>query len=189
MPKRSGILSDVLKIAENKERKGRRVLDEILRDCEGQIRRRADIGQEYAVCTIPPVKPGLPAYDLAECVAYVHKKLRRKGFDVRPMEANVLAVEWKRALEKSVRSRKKTARAPEKKHRTQTQTQKKSQGRRDKDKNDNDPEPESEPKLDQTGKGKVALPPLCHEANDLFALPSLRALRAKATALRGSAPA
>lgn len=102
MKKSDSILNDVLKIAEKKNKNTRKVLGEILTDCESQLKRRADIGQKYALCTIPLVKPGLPAYDVAECVDYVKRKLRKKGFDVSDVESNVLMVEWQRALSEQI---------------------------------------------------------------------------------------
>lgn len=174
MRKSKSILNDVLKIAEEKQKNTKRVLAEILTDCESQLKRRADIGQKYAVCTIPLVKPGLPAYDVAECMEYVKRKLRKKGFDVTDVESNVIMVEWQRALSEQKRKRnkeraeeahKKKKREREKKRKKVLEAKKKAVQKREK-------------------KTEVGLPPFCHESTDLFALPSLQALRSAAKELR-----
>lgn len=174
MKKSNSILKDVLQIAEKKNKNTKRVLAEILMDCESQLKRRADIGQKYALCTIPLVKPGLPAYDVGECVDYVKRKLCKKGFDVTDVESNVLMVEWQRALseqkrkkykERAQEAHKKKKRDREKKKRKAVETKQRVVKEKEK-------------------KSEVGLPPFCHESTDLFALPSLQALRSTAKELR-----
>jgi hypothetical protein len=159
------ILKEVLQIANNKEQTGRKVLKEVLADCEQQIKRRADMGLNQAICTVPCVKEGLPAYDVAECIQFVVNSLCKSGFDVSVIEGNVLAVCWAKALQREKRDQRKE----QKKARAQREKReaaKRAAARKEKEKT----------KI-QHDKAVPPLPPLCNEPLDLFSLPSVKRLK------------
>jgi hypothetical protein len=153
----STILKDVAKIAKEKSERTKRVFRELLSNCTDLIRRAAEQSQMHVLYSVPPVRIGLPAYDVDEARSYVRDKLRSKGFDVRNEAGHELFIDWKEAIDRaetrSSKKRKKRAHRPKRER------------------------PQVPPR-------EMDLPDLCKDPNDIFALPSLRAVRATVARLK-----
>ena len=151
----STILHDVAEIAKEKSERTKRVFRELLTNCTDLIRRAAAQGQMHVRYSVPPVRIGLPAYDIEEARGYVRDKLRAKGFEVRRETGHELLIDWTDAVRKAEReaSRKKKKRAR-------------------KPRRERAASPKGVPPRE------MELPDMCKDPNDIFALPSLRAVRA-----------
>lgn len=155
----STILRDVAEIAKEKSERTKRVFRELLNNCTDLIRRAAEQGHTHVLYSVPPVRIGLPAYDLDDARWYVQNKLRAKGFAVRCEKGHELHIDWKDAIKRAGKeaSKKKKERKPRK-------------------------EKPASPK--RVPPREMELPDLCKDPNDIFALPSLRAVRATVARLR-----
>lgn len=150
----SSILRDVAEIAKEKSERTKRVFRELLSNCTDLIRRAAAQGQMHVLYSVPPVRIGLPAYDLDDARGYVRDKLKAKGFEVRTEAGHELLINWKDAVE-----------------RAQKEASKKRRKRSRKSRKERAGPPKVPPR-------EMELPDLCKDPDDIFALPSLRAVRA-----------
>ncbi|GAQ85079.1 hypothetical protein KFL_002190320 [Klebsormidium nitens] len=123
--------------------------------------RAAAQGQMHVRYSVPPVRIGLPAYDIEDARGYVRDKLTAKGFEVRREAGHELLIDWtdavRRAEKEACRKKKKRARKP--------------RGER-----------AASPK--RVPPREMELPDMCKDPNDIFALPSLRAVRATVARLK-----
>jgi len=65
---------------------------------------RQKIDEQHCWFLIPEVMIGIPKYDNAACIAYIHEKLRDNGFYVKYYHPNLLFISWKNWIPGYVRT-------------------------------------------------------------------------------------
>ena len=65
---------------------------------------RQKVDEQHCWFLIPEVMIGIPKYDNAACIAYIHEKLRDNGFYVKYYHPNLLFISWKNWIPGYVRT-------------------------------------------------------------------------------------
>tara|TARA_Y100000992_G_scaffold302636_1_gene277845 strand:- start:2923 stop:3519 length:597 start_codon:yes stop_codon:yes gene_type:complete len=69
-----------------------------------KITARQKVDEQHCWFLIPEIMIGIPKYDNAACIAYVHEKLRDNGFYVKYYHPNLLFISWKNWIPGYVRT-------------------------------------------------------------------------------------
>lgn len=77
-----------------KHQRDREIFNRVLKRCHMRIRMSANQLSSACMYTIPPYIPGLPLFQINDCLRYIKKKLKANGFKVKTMSPTQIYISW-----------------------------------------------------------------------------------------------
>lgn len=78
----------------DKNQRDREIFNRVLKRCHMRIKMSANQLSSACMYTIPPYIPGLPLFQINDCLRYIKKKLKANGFKVKMMTPTQIYISW-----------------------------------------------------------------------------------------------
>ena len=92
-------INDLQKDYVSKEKKRNIVYTNITKKCFNKIKETNNNNSTFCFFTIPEYIPGYPLFNMTECVLFMLKKLKEKGFSCRYVDNYVIYISWNKVKE------------------------------------------------------------------------------------------
>ena len=87
-------VQELQKKQKEKEKTRVKIYETISSKCFKKIKETSENESTYCFFQLPEYIPGLPLYNMTECVLYILKKLKEKGFSCRYVDSFIIYISW-----------------------------------------------------------------------------------------------
>ena len=87
-------INDLQKDQASKDKSRNNIYHFITKKCFAKIKETHNNNITYCFFNLPEYIPGYPLYNMTECVLYILKKLKEKGFSCRYVDSFIIYISW-----------------------------------------------------------------------------------------------
>lgn len=87
-------INDLQKDQANKDKSRNSIYHLITKKCFTKIKETHNNNNTFCFFNLPEYIPGYPLYNMTECILYILKKLKEKGFSCRYVDSYIIYISW-----------------------------------------------------------------------------------------------